>query len=132
MTRIAFTLRNTKIDEYRVDWVNEKANEFYSLPPHSEELLGARVENLFELVRPWMRPDDFEKFQSDQKAARAQFEAEGFAVAKVPFRFTNSHPDKRYRDRDFLPIMSEVSEVEGDGQDRTLCAYVLYYELEKP
>jgi hypothetical protein len=106
-----------------------EAARFYGYAgDNAERLKGKTLEDLLDILRRYMDPDDYERFRSDQTRVSEDYGIYGRAWARVPIKFNNRHPDDGFRNKEFYPIISHSIVEKGSEADEHY-VHVLYVNL---
>jgi TIR domain len=106
---------------------NSDALAFYGADRDRSMLIGLSIYKLVSRLSAWMDPEDFEALERDQIRAAAEFGHQQWAAARVPARLNSNHPNVRFRNRAFRPVVQTVLPHE-DKHKSVLYAEVSYVE----
>lgn len=120
-----------KIADAEIKGRSSRANEFYGLTPASGELIGKKAGDLFEVIKNWMEPEDYQAFVNDQNCVMNNYQEGRDAFAKVPIKFNNNHPSNSYNNKTFLPIIVGLAGQQASGDRRSEYLTVLYLDVEQ-
>jgi hypothetical protein len=87
---------------------NSEALAFYGANNDRSTIIGLSTKELVSRISSWMNPDDFKALKSDQIRAAAEFGEHQWAAARVPVRLNSNHPNPKYRNRVFRPVIQTV------------------------
>jgi hypothetical protein len=121
--------RGGTADKPAIKVASGEAARFYGYAADkAERLKGKTLEDLLEILRRYMDPDDYDRFMQDQERVGKDYAMYGRAWARVPIKFNNRHPDDGFRNREYYPIISH-SIVEKGAEADEHYVHVLYVNL---
>lgn len=91
--------------------MNTAAVNFFGYDEGSEKrLLGKTGIELMDILRKYINPDDFARFQDDQLRVQELIQQRRHAQAGVPMIINHTHPFEQFRNKKFFPIIAHISE----------------------
>lgn len=118
-TAVLAVKKGDKLTGATLRGASTKANEFFGKRAESKDLTDKNGQELMNLLREWMNPDDYDAFLKDQNKLFAQYGADQEAHAKVPVIFNDKHPNGSYRHGIFLPVIVSLGSEEKKKSDES-------------
>ncbi len=118
-TAVLAVKKGDKLTGATLRGASTKANEFFGKRAESKDLTDKNGQELMNLLREWMNPDDYDAFLKDQNRLFAQYGADQEAHAKVPVIFNDKHPNESYRHGIFLPVIVSLGSEEKKKSDES-------------
>ena len=116
-------------DKPSIKVASGEAARFYGYAADkAESLKGKTLEDLLEILRRYMNPEDYDQFMRDQERVSRDYAAFGRAWAQTPIKFNNHHPDDGFRNKEYYPIISH-SIIEKNAEADEAYVHVLYVNL---
>ncbi len=108
---------------------SSEAARFYGYAADkANSLKGKTLDDLLEVLRTYMNPEDYDQFRLDQERVGRDYASFGRAWAQVPIKFNSHHPDDGFRNREYYPIISHSIIEKSAGADEAY-VHVLYVNL---
>lgn len=108
---------------------SSEAARFYGYAADkANSLKGKTLDDLLEVLRRYMNPEDYDQFRLDQERVGRDYSSFGRAWAQVPIKFNDRHPDDGFRNRVYYPIISHSIIEKSSGADEVY-VHVLYVNL---
>lgn len=118
-TAVLIVKKGSTLTDVTLKAVSDKSNEFFGKRSESNELIGRTGKDLLEILREWMDPTDYEAFKEDQKRVFKQYGHDRDAFAKVPVVFNSKHPNPKYQNGVFLPVIVSLGRVEQKSSEES-------------